>query len=381
LIRVPNNGYPCLNPRPLFFDNHTVTAVTMNEPRIVHCPQCSRPFKSLRGLAQHISRRTACAALARPLLEGATDLYEDPHFPPSADYKDTVNLNDEPADAAMTPVWQEVGEGGPTNSLMDSWRYQQSKHVHTETYLAEAEASVDEAVHHHLEQSSLTDSATMADVGNHPQDKSFEDDVFQGYEDVTADDVILNECNLSGPDVADATDAGSSPFYDRMHGKYTNEEMLSLRLLKLLRALKTPNYAYRKIMNLFADAAQANVSLSSTFRSREAAIKHFGKRFGLESLAPMTLTKHLKDRSYPVVQHDCEVMIKSILFSSLMVEENMLFSDPNNPLAPPPLVSATLGDIVTGDAYGRAHRRLCTEPNHMLCPLILYLDKVTIDRH
>ena len=92
----------------------------------------------------------------------------------------------------------------------------------------------------------------------------------------------------------------------------------------------------------------------------------------------MVLTKHLKDRSYPVVQHDCEVMIKSILFSSLMVEENMLFVDPNNSLASPPLVSGTLGDIVTGGAYGQAHRWLCIQPNHMLCPLILYLDKVTI---
>ena len=80
-----------------------------------------------------------------------------------------------------------------------------------------------------------------------------------------------------------------------------------------------------KVMDLFSDAAQAKVSLSSTFKSREAAIKHFCKHFGLEPLAPMTLTKHLQDRAYPVVQHDYEVMIKSILFSSLMVEENIIF--------------------------------------------------------
>jgi hypothetical protein len=122
----------------------------MNEPRIVHCPQCSRPFKSLRGLAQHITRRTACAALARPLLEGATDLYEDPHFPPSAGYEDTVELDDNPADVAMTPIWQEVVEGGPNNSLMDLWRHRQFTHVQTEINLADAEATVEEAVHQHF---------------------------------------------------------------------------------------------------------------------------------------------------------------------------------------------------------------------------------------
>ena len=61
-----------------------------------------------------------------------------------------------------------------------------------------------------MEQNGLNDPATMADVDNHPLDKSFEDDMFQGYEDSTADDVIMDECNFPGLDI-DATDASTSP--------------------------------------------------------------------------------------------------------------------------------------------------------------------------
>jgi hypothetical protein len=56
--------------------------------------------------------------------------------------------------------------------------------------------------------------------------------------------------------------------------------------------------------------------------------------FRLEELYQTTLTKHMNSRSYPVVLHDAEVMVQSLLKSSLMVEENMLFPDMDNPLPP-----------------------------------------------
>jgi hypothetical protein len=79
-------------------------------------------------------------------------------------------------------------------------------------------------------------------------------------------------------------------------------------------------------MDIFSDAlASKIVTAGATFHQRDTAIKHFAKRFRLEKLYPTTLTKHMNGRSYPVVLHDAEVMVQSLLKSSLMVEENMLF--------------------------------------------------------
>ena len=110
---------------------------------------------------------------------------------------------------------------------------------------------------------------------------------------------------------------------------------MSLRLLKLLSAIGVPNHAYRSVMDIVADALSSKVvNASSTFCQQDMAIKHFANRFRLHKLYLATLMKHMNDRSYPVVLHEAEVMIQSLLKSSLMVEANMLFPDMDNPLAP-----------------------------------------------
>jgi hypothetical protein len=91
-------------------------------------------------------------------------------------------------------------------------------------------------------------------------------------------------------------------------------------------------------MDIFADAVASKiVTAGATFRQSDTAIKHFAKRFRLEELYPTTLTKHMNGHTYPVVLHDAEVMVQSLLKSSLMEEENMFFPDMDNPLPPHPL--------------------------------------------
>jgi hypothetical protein len=73
-----------------------------------------------------------------------------------------------------------------------------------------------------------------------------------------------------------------------------------------------PHYAYRSIMDIFADAlASKVVTAVATFCQRDTAIKHFTNRFRLEKLYPTTLTKHMNGHSYHVVLHDAEVMAQS----------------------------------------------------------------------
>jgi hypothetical protein len=103
---------------------------------------------------------------------------------------------------------------------------------------------------------------------------------------------------------------------------------MSLKLLKLLRLTGAPHYAYRSIMDIFAGTlASKIVTAGATFRRRDKAIKHFANR-----------------------------LVQLLLKSSLMVEENMLFPDMDNPLAPPPPTVETIADVNTGQVFRSAHQ-------------------------
>jgi hypothetical protein len=150
------------------------------------------------------------------------------------------------------------------------------------------------------------------------------------------DDEVIMDASTNVFDVDD--EHNLLQFTDRLRGQHTAKAIMSLKLLKLLRLTGAPHYAYTSIMDIFADAlASKIVTAGATFRQHDTAIKHFAKRFRLEKLYPTTLTKHMNGCSYPVVLHDAEAMVQSLLKSSLMVEENMLFPDMDNPLPPHPL--------------------------------------------
>jgi hypothetical protein len=73
-------------------------------------------------------------------------------------------------------------------------------------------------------------------------------------------------------------------------------------------------------------------------------------------------------------------MITLLLKSSLIVAESMLFPDMSDPLAPLPSTSIdTIADVGTGSVFGSAYHKLCTKLNDILCPLIMYLDCMSIE--
>jgi hypothetical protein len=141
-------------------------------------------------------------------------------------------------------------------------------------------------------------------------------------------------------------------FTDRLRGQHTAKEIMSLKLLKLLRLTGAPHYAYTSIMDIFADAlASKIVTAGATFRQRDTY--------------STTLTKYMNGRTYPMVLHDAEVMVQLLLKSSLMVEENMVFPDMDKP----PSTVETIADADTGQVFRSAHGHLCTGPNDVLCLL------------
>jgi hypothetical protein len=64
-----------------------------------------------------------------------------------------------------------------------------------------------------------------------------------------------------------------------------------------------------------------------------------------------------------------------------MDDNNLLFPNPDDPLALPPTEVTTIADIDTGGVYRNAYNNLCNRPNHILWGIIAYIDKLATDRH
>jgi hypothetical protein len=76
-------------------------------------------------------------------------------------------------------------------------------------------------------------------------------------------------------------------------------------------------------------------------------------------------------------------MIHSLLTSPLLEDDtNLLFPNLEDPLAPPPPIAHTLADIDTGRSYCNAYNLLCLgQPKHIMCGIILYINKLAVDHH
>ena len=120
----------------------------------------------------------------------------------------------------------------------------------------------------HVATNRLLDARSMLDTEDR-QDIMLDTDESIAYHD---DDY----CMLSTSNVIHVDDEDDSlQFTDRLRGQHTADEIMSLNLLQLLRAIGAPNYAYRSVMDIYADAVSSKVVFStSTFRQRGTAIKH-----------------------------------------------------------------------------------------------------------
>jgi hypothetical protein len=173
-------------------------------------------------------------------------------------------------------------------------------------------------------------------------------------------------------------------YTDRGNGCSTNKEILSIRLLGIMRDIGAPLKTYGRIVALFKDVITDREPITTTFRQRHTAINHFSERFSMKGLYPTVLTQPspLNNCFYPVPVPNAQAMIESLLYSSLAKDDNnLLFPNPDDPLAPPPLVVQNIADIDTGDVYRTAYKNLCTRPNQVICGIICYIDKLATDRH
>jgi hypothetical protein len=104
----------------------------------------------------------------------------------------------------------------------------------------------------------------------------------------------------------------------------------------------------------------------------------------MKGLYPTVLTQPslLNNRFYPIPFQNAQAMIESLLYSSLAKDDiNLLFPNPDDPLAPPLSVVQKIADIDTGYVYRTAYKNLCTRSNQVICGIICYIDKLATGRH
>jgi hypothetical protein len=84
---------------------------------------------------------------------------------------------------------------------------------------------------------------------------------------------------------------------------------------------------------------------------------------------------------YPVPAHNAQAMIESLLYLLLgMDDNNLLFPNPDDPLAPLSVEVTNIADSIdTGHVYRNAYNNLCDCPNHVLSEIICYIDKLAND--
>jgi hypothetical protein len=155
-------------------------------------------------------------------------------------------------------------------------------------------------------------------------------------------------------------------YMDRGNGCFTNKEILSIRLLGIMHDIGALLKTYRRIVAIFKDVITEREAITTTFRHRHTAIKHFSQRFSMKGLyRPTVLTQPspINNRFYPVPVHKAQAMIELLLYLSLAKDDNnLLFPSPDDTLAPPPAEVQNIADIDTGHDYRNAHNNLCTRP-------------------
>jgi hypothetical protein len=211
--------------------------------------------------------------------------------------------------------------------------------------------------------------------------RAAEEEVNDPFNNPFANDFLDAPDSVNNGTVFHETD---TVFADRFDGAFSQAEKLSVRLLGILRRIGAPGYVYGEIMDIMDDALRHNVSLTSTFRDRSLALNHLAQRFSMAPLFPIVESIDSPDgRVFSLVRHRAKSMIHSLLTSPLMDDDNnLLFPNLSDPLAPPPDRVLTLADIDTGRSYRNAYNLLCRgRPKHMLCGIILYIDKLAVDRH
>jgi hypothetical protein len=198
----------------------------MSDPPIFFCPHCNHVCKSLRGLAQHITHRPACRQKSLPILDGISIQKPTVH-------QSFVQLDAPHADEAMESIWH--------NTFDASQPCPDAAHINCDSeklqFVYNQRNQLDNHISRQLADKGLVDSSSMLNTEERHDIMLDTDESFAFQEDE-----VIMDASTNVFDVDDEDD--SLQFTDRLRGQHTSEEIMSLKLLKLLCLTGAPHYAY-----------------------------------------------------------------------------------------------------------------------------------------
>ncbi|KAI2491591.1 hypothetical protein MHU86_22963 [Fragilaria crotonensis] len=166
---------------------------------------------------------------------------------------------------------------------------------------------------------------------------------------------------------------------------FSVEEKVQIDLLQTLKRLKAPMIAYDEVMKwAVRSCSEGHIFRDMPITSRKTVMDKLRGRVGLDSLTPIVKELYLpySNCHIEVVYFSAHAVFSSLLSCpDLNQDENYIFHDPNNhhldPFAKPS--GSVLGDINTGMSYLKTYDKLIKNPEDMLLPCTLAIDKTTCD--
>jgi hypothetical protein len=166
---------------------------------------------------------------------------------------------------------------------------------------------------------------------------------------------------------------------------FSCQEKVELDLLQTLSKIGASMKAYEAIMQWTIRSVRSGyVFRDSAITSRKTVLSRVTKRLNREGLKPIWDTLYLP---YSNVTIKLAYFQASAIFTDLLscghlnVDANYIFDGDWNPDHDPYAVPSgnVIGDLNTGQSYLKTHHSLCKNPNDMLLPCPLAIDKTMCD--
>jgi hypothetical protein len=153
---------------------------------------------------------------------------------------------------------------------------------------------------------------------------------------------------------------------------HTLDDAVHLRLMNLCQQIRAPMYAFDHILQWAQQANLTGYNFPTDAPSRKTYLDGLYKQFNMQGAKPIEteITLH-PDKKATVVTFSFTEMVHSLLSDKVLMDSTNLILQPSDP--------DICGDINTGSWYHSAHAKLCTSPQDILCPIILFIDKTQID--
>ena len=352
----------------------------------IYCDACEREFLSTSGFTRHLSYSLACNSIfelnAQIEITESVSKKRNKILPAnksvfiydintSTSKSDSDNNNN----SKYIPIWDSY--------VIDS-HLQPFRDSESDNDLLFIDNSISTTIrYNNLYHNTCTlteyDYPTIEEiVTNNDNDTIDENTVASFYSCDSDDDSIdsQNSCEIYSNDL----------FQDGCYGMQTKEELFSIELLNLMKDSDSPNYVYDEVMTLVNKYLSLGMKeIPSTFSYRKNAIKHFSRRFHMDSLKPRLSSITFKQKRFPLVTWKAEDMVMSLLEDkmNLFNDNNLIFPTlDGTPFGKLNDKCNFIGDIHTSKAYHRAYRKLQTNKEKDL-PIgtIFYFDKITLDKH